>query len=335
VAWADASFRQPLGNGSESCCIAGMAHPKLALWIALFSPVLLAPAYAQRGGGHGGGRWWWSRCRRRGRRGSRRRSLGWIRRRWWFSAAVITAAGATMEAVTGDRASILERADGAILTMGIIRAIHITGTIRLTAASILPHMAAALIRRRQRTVNRTDIRIRNRARDNPHIRYSSSTRSSNTRSSNTRNNSTRKQQQYPQQPPTPPQPTAGNNQGQGFYLIAFNDHTHPCRHGVQGRRRSDPLDHARKARRCKPPYRVWTFGSASRSIAIETWISRSRSGFLIWLNPTLTPLRPGPARLSRRRNSFCRLSAGRRRGTELAGPFIVRDPAARRQYSDP
>lgn len=32
-----------------------MRFPKLALFIALLSPVLLSPAYAQRGGGHGGG----------------------------------------------------------------------------------------------------------------------------------------------------------------------------------------------------------------------------------------------------------------------------------------
>src|ERR1035438_4752021 len=32
-----------------------MALPKLALFVGLLSPLLLSPAYAQRGGGHGGG----------------------------------------------------------------------------------------------------------------------------------------------------------------------------------------------------------------------------------------------------------------------------------------
>lgn len=96
------------------------------------------------------------------------------------SAADFTEAGASMAGVTGDRASISEWADGAIhtiLTMDIIRAIHITGPIRITAASILPlmavriHQPAVRIRRRLRTFNRTDIRIRNRVRDNPHTRH--------------------------------------------------------------------------------------------------------------------------------------------------------------------
>jgi hypothetical protein len=39
----------------QPCTYQGMRLPKLALLTALLSPLLLAPAYAQRGGGHAGG----------------------------------------------------------------------------------------------------------------------------------------------------------------------------------------------------------------------------------------------------------------------------------------
>src|SRR5579862_433517 len=55
--WArrDPHCQQSLGYGMSLALEQPMALPKLALFIGLLSPVLLSPAFAQRGGGHSGG----------------------------------------------------------------------------------------------------------------------------------------------------------------------------------------------------------------------------------------------------------------------------------------
>jgi len=51
----DHPCQQSLANGRRLAPSKAMRLQKPALFIALLSPILLAPAYAQRGGGHGGG----------------------------------------------------------------------------------------------------------------------------------------------------------------------------------------------------------------------------------------------------------------------------------------
>src|ERR1700722_9417093 len=51
----DLPCQQSLANGTSLASSRAMRLQKPALFIALLSPILLAPAYAQRGGGHSGG----------------------------------------------------------------------------------------------------------------------------------------------------------------------------------------------------------------------------------------------------------------------------------------
>jgi hypothetical protein len=64
-----------------------------------------------------------------------------------FEADITEVAVTFMEAVTGARASTLGSAAGAIPIIRIIRPIRVTGTIRITTATILTRMEVRIPRR--------------------------------------------------------------------------------------------------------------------------------------------------------------------------------------------